>query len=84
MSVDLAKGKISISKSETKTAILVNEGNFIQVPSFEEDPFARVFISKHGNMNYTWIGLTQETCMAIEPPFYVYSKLPCTIGLMEV
>jgi len=84
MGVEFNKGRIFIDKNEVRTAILVEQGNFIQVPTFPQDTFARVYVSKHGNMNYTWIGLTKETCMSIEPPFYVYASLPCKIGLMEL
>jgi len=84
MATEFDKGRIVVTKDEVKTPILVEQGNFIQVPTFPADALARVYVSRHGNMNYTWIGLTQETCMSIEPPFYVYAKLPCIIGLMEL
>jgi len=84
MAEEIENGRINIDQSETKTPVLVQVANFIQVPTFPDDAYARVFISKHGDMNQTWVGLTQETCMSIEPPFYVYTKLPCVIPCMEV
>jgi hypothetical protein len=82
--LEFDKGRIVVSASEVKTAILIDEGNFIQAPNFDQDSYGRLYVSRHGNMSYTWIGLTKETCMSIEPPFYVYTDLPCKIGIMEL
>jgi len=84
MAEEINNGRIVVSKSETKTPILVEHANFIQVPTFPSDSYARVFVSKHGDMAKTWVGLTQETCMSIEPPFYINAKLPCIIPCMEL
>jgi hypothetical protein len=84
MAEEAENGRIKISKNELNSAIEVTTFNFIQVPTFPKDSFARVYVSKHGDMNKTWVGLTQETCMSIEPPFYVYSKLPCIIPALEL
>jgi len=84
MAEEIDNGRIIVSKDEVKTPIIVETANFFQVPTFPDDAFARVYISSHGDMAKTWVGLTQETCMSLEPPFYIYTKLPCIIPCLVV
>jgi hypothetical protein len=83
MAENVSKGSITISKAETGVAILVSTLSFIQVPIKNGHPNYRVFLSKHGDINETWMSLTQDSIMYIKPPFYVYSLIPVTISGME-
>jgi len=83
MAEDIDSGRITIDKSEVKTAILVQTANLIQVPVFENDSLARILVSKHGDMSKTWVSFTQDTIISMDPPFYVSSRLPCIIPIME-
>jgi hypothetical protein len=84
MAERLDDGLIEITKAEVNMPILVEEANFIQCPVFKHDSFARLYISKHGDINKTWMSITMDTMITIEPPFYVKAKYPCKIPVMKV
>jgi len=84
MPVELSLGRIRIDESDKSTSIEVTQGNIIQLPEKINDPTYRLKISKHGNLDGTWFSITPGTIMGISPPFYVWSKYPVNIALMEV
>ena len=83
MAEEVDNGRVRITKAELMTPIIVETFNTIQVPEFTRDSLARLFVSQHGDMSKTWFSLTQDTVFTLEPPFYVYAKLPCDIPALE-
>ena len=77
-------GRIVISRDEVMQPIHVENYNMIQCPEFKLDSLARLYISRHGDMNKTWITITADTLFAIIPPYYIYSKYPCVVPAIKL